>query len=75
MKPPYPIWIDDARKAVDRLRDALGLITQADAEPSTWPCDWSDLLSPRAWTLQVASTQLSLARFYLGLATDQSRLA
>ena len=73
--PNYPVWIDDARTAVDRLRDALGLIAQAEIEPSAWPFDWSDLLSPSAWTLQVAATQLSLARFYLGLAIDQARLA
>lgn len=72
----YPVWIDDARTAVDRLRDAVSLSMGAEREPAAWPFDsWADLMSPRAWTLQVAGTQLSLARFYLGLATDQARLA
>lgn len=71
----YPVWIDDARTAVDRLRDAVGLSVQASREPTAWPFAWDDLMSPRAWTVQVARTQLSLARFYLGLATDQARLA
>lgn len=72
----YPVWIDDARTATARLREAVELGVQAEREPTAWPFDsWSDLLSPAAWTLQVAGTQLALARFYLGLATDQARLA
>lgn len=72
----YPVWIDDARTAVDRLRDTCALIEKAQGEPTRWPFEsWDDLVSPRAWTLQMASVRFHFARFYLGLATDQARLA
>lgn len=72
----YPVWIDDALTAVERLRDAVGLSVRASHEPTAWPfASWDDLMSPQAWTMQVARTQLALARFYLGLAIDQARLA
>lgn len=67
----YPVWGDDARRALDRLRDSVELIARARTEPSAWPFEsWSDLVPPRLWLLQVAQTQLHLARFYLSVARE-----
>lgn len=71
----YPVWIDDALTAVARLGDVVGLITQSIGQAERWPFESWDLpLSPRLLTLLDAATQLNLARFYIGLATDQARL-
>lgn len=69
-------WIDDVRNALDRLDDAVALIDRAGDEPREWPFEsWSDLMGPRAWTLQVARAQISLARFYLGIASHDPSFA